>query len=208
MKRRWSSIQVIMETTLEIVRSGESRICMKNSAGVPLIMRGRNVPVGKRIKSAVSLVDAYPTIIEAVGLPVNEADRDLPGTSLFHILDNSDDDRTILSEYHAVGAITGMFMVRFGKYKYIRYENYPSLSFLIWETDLKETENLASDPHFENIVQEGERRLREICDPTEVNARAFSDQEKSIQIHGGAETLLNAGSYPYTPAPGEAPRYA
>lgn len=179
----------------------------EESAGVPLIMRGRNVPVGKRIKSAVSLVDAYPTIIEAVGLPVNEADRDLPGTSLFHILDNSDDDRTILSEYHAVGAITGMFMVRFGKYKYIRYEGYPSQLFDL-ETDPKETENLASDPHFENIVQEGERRLREICDPTEVNARAFSDQEKSIQIHGGAETLLNAGSYPYTPAPGEAPRYA
>ena len=51
------------------------------------------------------------------------------------------------------------------------------------------------------------RRLYAICDPAKVDARAFADQQVLIDMHGGEEKVLGMGSYPYTPAPGETPRY-
>ncbi len=52
----------------------------------------------------------------------------------------------------------------------------------------------------------GARRLRGICDPAEVNARAFADQARRIAELGGEEAVRKAGDYPCTPAPGEAGR--
>jgi hypothetical protein len=49
-------------------------------------------------------------------------------------------------------------------------------------------------------------RAKAICDPAEVTARAFADQEQRIEELGGAAVVRQMGSYPYTPAPGEAPR--
>jgi choline-sulfatase len=175
------------------------------AAGVPLIMRGPGVPSGKRVKTPVSLVDAYPTIVEAVGESLDAEERTLPGTSLLTLANDGDPDRTVFSEYHAVASITGIFMVRFGRWKYVHYEGYrPQLYDL--EADPLETRDLAIEPGHERVLAEGERRLREICDPAEVTARAFADQERRIAELGGIEKVRQAGNYPYTPAPGETPR--
>ena len=122
-------------------------------------------------------------------------------------LDNDDADRSVLSEYHAVGSLTGIFMVRFGRYKYVHYEGYRPQLFDL-ENDPLETRDLALKSGNEAIIAEGEKRLRAICDPTEVSGRAFRDQERRIAELGGAKAVLERGSYPYTPAPGEAPRYS
>lgn len=172
------------------------------AAGVPLIMRGPGIAQGRRVRTPVSLVDAYPTILQTMG---ECPDPDLPGCSLLEIAEGRDADRTVFSEYHAVASITGIFMVRFGRYKYVHYEGYrPQLYDL--EADPGETRDLALEPGHEAVLAEGDRRLRAICDPTEVNARAFADQERRIQDLGGIDKVKQAGSYPYTPAPGEAPR--
>jgi choline-sulfatase len=55
-------------------------------------------------------------------------------------------------------------------------------------------------------LAEGDRRLRATCDPGLVTARAFADQQARIEAAGGEEAVRKLGSYPYTPAPGEAPR--
>jgi len=172
------------------------------SAGVPLIMAGPGVPVGRRVKTPVSLVDAHPTILEVMG---EASDPALPGRSLLAIAEGAEPDRTVFAEYHAVASITGIFMVRFGRYKHIHYEGYePQLYDL--EADPFETTDLAGDPAHAATLAEGERRLRAICDPAAVNARAFADQRAKIAAAGGEEKVRGFGSYPYTPAPGEAPR--
>jgi choline-sulfatase len=174
----------------------------EESAGVPLIMAGPDIAEGRRVATPVSLVDAHPTIMECLGAPTRD---DLPGRSLFQIADGSDADRTAFSEYHAVASITGVFMVRFGRYKYVHYEGYrPQLYDL--EADPFEATDIAGDPAHAETVAEGERRLRAICDPAEVNARAFADQRAKIAAAGGEAAVRKLGSYPYTPAPGEAPR--
>ena len=134
-------------------------------------------------------------------------ERELPGTSLLHLIENDDADRSVFSEYHAVGSLTGIFMVRFGRYKYVHYEGYHPQLFDL-EDDPMETRDLALEPGHEAITAEGEKRLRAICDPTEVSERAFHDQERRIAELGGVEAVLTRGSYPYTPAPGEAPRFS
>jgi choline-sulfatase len=178
----------------------------EEAAGVPLILNGPGIPVGRRVKTPVSLVDAYPTIVETVGETLSAAEHGLPGRSLLHLLEGEDADRTVFGEYHAVGSLTGIFMVRFGRYKYVYYEGYrPQLYDL--EADPLETRDLVLEPGHKAILAEGERRLRAVCDPAAVTARAFADQRRRINELGGAEAVLKRGSYPYTPAPGEAPRY-
>ena len=178
----------------------------EESAGVPLILRGPGVPQGHRVSTPVSLVDAYPTIIEAVGESAPD-DGGLPGRSWLGLLHGEDAGRTVLSEYHAVGSLTGIFMVRWDRYKYVHYEGYRPQLFDL-QADPWETRDLALAPGHEAALAEGERRLRAICDPAAVTAQAFADQESRIESLGGPEAVRQRGSYPYTPAPGETPRFA
>jgi choline-sulfatase len=179
----------------------------EEAVGVPLIIKGPGIPAGKRVATPVSLVDVYPTIIEAVGEESTLEERNLPGTSLLRLLNGEGAGRTVFSEYHAVGSMTGIFMVRFGRYKYVHYEGYRSQLFDL-EADPMETRDLALEPNNEVTIVEGEKRLRAICDPAKVSTQAFADQERRIRELGGAEAVRKRGSYPYTPAPGEAPRYS
>jgi choline-sulfatase len=179
----------------------------EESVGVPLMLKGPGIPAGRRVATPVSLVDAYPTIIEAVGEALTAEERSLPGRSLLSLLNGGDADRTVFSEYHAVGSVTGIFMVRFGRYKYVHYEGYRPQLFDL-QADPMETRDLALEGGHEVILAEGERRLRAICDPQRVSEQAFDDQERRIRELGGREAILERGSYPYTPAPGEAPRYS
>ncbi len=113
----------------------------------------------------------------------------------------------MFSEYHAVGSMTGIFMVRFGRYKYVHYEGYRPQLFDM-DADPMEIRDLAPVGGRRAVIAEGERRLRAICDPAEISARAFNDQERRIEELGGREAVLDRGSYPYTPALGETPRYS
>jgi choline-sulfatase len=98
-------------------------------------------------------------------------------------------------------------MVRVGRYKYVHYEGYRPQLFDL-EADPFEAHDLALEEGHEETLATCDRALRTICDPAEVTARAFADQGKRIDQFGGVEKVLNLGSYPYTPAPGEAPRFA
>jgi choline-sulfatase len=177
----------------------------EEAVGVPLIMQGPGMSHGRRVGTPVSLVDGYPTILEAVGVPRIGAEANLPGGSLLGLAQGEDPERTVFSEYHAVASITGVFLIRFGRWKYVHYQGYrPQLYNL--EADPGETRDLAGEAGHEAVIAEGLRRLRAICDPAEVTARAFADQERRIAELGGAEVVRRMGNYPYTPAPGEVPR--
>jgi len=177
----------------------------EESAGVPLIINGPGIAAGRRVRTPVSLVDAYPTILSLNGAEPAPGDDQEPGRSWLEIAEGGDPDRTVFSEYHAVASITGIFMVRFGRYKYVHYEGYRPQLFDL-DSDPLETRDLALQAGHEAVLAEGDRRLRAICDPAAVTRRAFADQRAKIEAVGGEDKVRGLGSYPYTPAPGEAPR--
>ncbi len=182
-------------------------VMYEESVAVPLILAGPDVPQGAVVRTPVSLVDLYRTALEGTGCPVPPEDESLPSYSLWDIARGAEPDRTVLSEYHAVASITGTFMIRHGKWKYIHHAGYrPELFDL--EADPGETRDLAGDPAFAGVLAECEAALRRILDPDSVTAAAFADQAKKIAEHGGREAILARGDFGYTPAPGETPAFA
>ena len=80
----------------------------------------------------------------------------------------------MFSEYHAAGAVSGAFMLRTGRWKYIYYVGFEPELFGL-DTDPEETTNLAAEPACAAVVAALDTRLRAICDPEATDARAHAD---------------------------------
>ena len=180
----------------------------EESAGIPMIMRGPDIPKGKKIKTPVSLVDVFPTVIDNLKLTNHIDDRNLPGKSLIEIANNQDDyERIVLSEYHAAASPVGAFMLRKGKFKYVYFaEGYKPQLFDL-ENDEFEEYDLSKDPKYKNILDTFYEDLLKICDPEEVNKRAKKEQKQKIEKHGGVNKILSRGDFGYSPAPGQTPKF-
>lgn len=173
----------------------------EESAAVPMIMSGPDLPRGKRCDTPVSHVDLYPTVLDAVGVAPDAGDRSLPGSSLLGIASEPDrTERVVLSQYHAAGSISGAYMLRHGSYKYIHYAGYtPELYDL--NGDPEELENLAGSPSHFRVLDECESLLREHLDPEVVDRLAKADQRKLIEQYGGRDAVLESRGIHGTPAP-------
>jgi choline-sulfatase len=171
------------------------------SAGVPLILAGPNVPESKASATNVSLVDCFPSIVEAVGARFVPEDGDLPGESLWKLARESDRARPVFSEYHAVHSPSGFYMVRDERYKYVHYVGYPPQLFDL-KADPDELHDLAEDPQYAETLATYERKLRSTVDPEEIDRRAKTDQRRRIEAAGGAKAIISGGQkIPYTPPP-------
>jgi choline-sulfatase len=143
-------------------------------------------------------------VLEAVGCPIPQDDFALPSCSLWDVLAGAHPDRHVLSEYHAAGSITGTFMIRHDRWKYIHHVGFaPELYDL--EADPGETTDLAERPDTASVLAACRAALLRICDPEAVSAEAFADQRYRIALNGGRDAVMQRGDYGYTPAPGEKP---
>lgn len=166
---------------------------------VPLIMSGPDVPVGQTCSTPVNLIDLEPTFLAAFGL----ADPTLRGQSLFDIArEPSDPNRAAFSEYHAVGAPSGAFMVRKGHWKYHEYVGFEPELFDL-HSDPDEATNLANNPSHAARVAEMRSELRQIVDPEAADRQAKSDQRALVESFGGRDIAFRMGTEGATPAPSE-----
>lgn len=179
----------------------------EESAAIPLVMAGPNIPAGRRVGTLTSLVDCAPTIMDAVGAMRAPEDASLPGRSLFEIMAGAEPDRVAFSEYHAAASPTGTFMLREGRYKLVYFVGMTPQLFDL-ETDPDETRDLSASADHAGVRARLEARLREICDPEHVDRRAKADQAATIARHGGPEAILSRGDFGYSPAPGQKPEFA
>lgn len=178
----------------------------EESAGIPLIMAGPGVPRGRVCPTPVTLVDAFPTFLASLGAAPDPRDGGLPGISLLEIARGVVPERTILSEYHAAGAITASYMIRHGRFKYIHYVGLPPMLFDL-ESDPNERNDLGQRADYRGVVAECEARLRQVVDPEAVDRLARTDQKALIEQHGGKEAILNRGTFRYSPPPGARAAY-
>ena len=173
----------------------------QESAAIPLIMapaRNANRTVPETCDTAVSLLDVSETILD-------HFDADLPGErpgkSLYSVAaDPVDETRAVFSEYHAIGAVSGAFMLRKGPWKYIHYVGFDPELFNLAD-DPEETENLAADPSHSQTLSDLYAALCQICDPDAVNDQAFADQNALIERVGGYDVAITLGAPSATPPP-------
>ena len=145
----------------------------EGSVGVPLVLRGPDIPAGHVESRPVSLVDLYPTILDMAGL-TPEADR--PGTSWLPLLAGEAGDRPdwAFSEFHGNFFPDDWYMLVRDDYKYIHYVNHaPSLFDLA--ADPQELTDLADRPEHAATVRAFETLLASLLDPEEVSLRSKRD---------------------------------
>jgi len=170
-------------------------------AGVPWILAGPGVPGGRRVDTPVSHVDAFPTIVDTVGVPFDLVREGHPGVNLLDIAHGASPDRTVLSEYHGMGSTTGAFAIRHGKYKYVHYVAYAPQLFDL-QADPEEIHDLADDPAHAGMLAACRERLYGLCDPEEVDRHAKARQAELLAANGGRQAVIDRGDLGFTPAPG------
>ena len=170
------------------------------AAAVPMIMAGPEVPEGKVVQTPVSLVDCFPTALECVGAEL--AGEGLPGRSLWQIAQEDDHERTVFSEYHALGTEHGSYMLRRMRYKYNHYVGAPPQLFDLAE-DPEELNDLSGRPDHQDLLRDCERELRALLDPEAVDGRAHASQRATIEAAGGTAAVIRRGAFDNSPTPGE-----
>jgi arylsulfatase A-like enzyme len=123
---------------------GEKGITGKNTlwedaTRVPLVFAGPGIAAGGRVASPAELLDVYPTLLEACGLPPRD---DLEGTSLVPQLHDAAAPRArpAITTHNA-----GNHAVRTEHFRYVRYAD-ASEELYDHRTDPHEWTNLAADP--------------------------------------------------------------
>src|SRR5581483_3383255 len=173
----------------------------EEAVAIPLIVAGQGVPAGKVCATPASLADAYPTVLDGVGL---SADADgVPGHSLFDLANKADDpERIAFSEYHAAASPSASYMLRKGRFKYIYYVGFAPELFDL-EADPEESTNLAGRPEYAATVKRLDATLRDIVDPEDADRRANEAQRLLIESKGGPDQVM--ANLPtkkmYTPVP-------
>ena len=176
--------------------------CMyEESAGVPVVVAGPDIPEGKVSQTPVNAIDCFPAIVEAVGATLAPEDADLPGRVVVrpgerarpqpHHLLRVPRQHVAERRLHDPRRPLQAHLLR-------RYE--PQLFDLV--ADPGETRDLAADTAYADARAACEAKLRQICDPEEVDRRAKADQQARIDAAGGTDAVIAAGvRVPYTPAP-------
>jgi choline-sulfatase len=179
----------------------------EESAGVPMIMAGPEVPEGFVCREPVSLVDGFPTILDCAGVAPHPDDIDIPGNSLFDIVRGTAPRRTMLCEYHAAGAAAAAFLIRKGPFKYVHYVGMPPQLFDL-DADPQEARDLACEPGYSGLLADCEAQLRRVVDPEAADRLARGDQAARIAAFGGRDAIIRRGSFAHSPVPGTTPVYA
>lgn len=176
---------------------------LEGAVKVPLLLAGPGVPAGRTVADPVSLVDCFPTVLEGVGVPLDQ-DADVPGRSLFRGLAAPDPDRVVFAEYHATSSPSAAFMLRRRNLKYVHYEGYPPRLFDL-DRDPDELHNLAAAPAAAAVNAGFAATLRQIVgNPAELDQRIQEDQAARVRAAGGPGAVIaQSAGFRGTPAPAQ-----
>ncbi len=168
------------------------------SIHVPLIVAGPDVRAGAVIETPVSLVDLYPTFMDMAG--IDYADHahhpgyppTLDGESLMPQLygDAPRERDWAFAEYHGDRCNTGTFMLRRGRWKYVKYM-YSEPQLFDLEDDPWEINNLAAARPAVVAELDGLLEASFDCAGIDAAARAY-DRESFLRWRAEA---LAAGTY-------------
>lgn len=171
----------------------------EESAGIPMLIAGADVPVGGTCGTPVTLCDVSATILDAVGAGDAIAAHDLPGASLLRLANAPAQDRVALSEFHTYGP-DAFYMLRSLTHKYVHYVGAPPQLFDM-AADPEELVDLGTSNAAAPIREAMEARLRAMLDPEAVDRAAKADQAAMIAHYGGEAVLRQKKPAAFTPPP-------
>lgn len=177
----------------------------RESTDVPMILAGPDVPAGDVNYTPVGLTDLHATILDALQVSDCEDDLVRPSKSLLELLHHKHGPRTTLSQYHAIGAPTGAFMVADGRYKYHYYVDYPAEMFDL-RFDPEEANDLGAASEHETTRARLHAALIEHLGgktPEQVDRMAKDDQNALVNRYGGPIAAMEVGTPAATPVPGK-----
>jgi len=111
-------------------------------------------------------------------------------TSNLHVTDivNTFKWREIISQYHAIGVVSGAYMLRQGRWKYIEYTGFEPKLFDLSQ-DPEELTNVAAN--HPDIVKGLAESIRTHVVPETVEVDALAAQDKLIESHDGIKAALD-----------------
>jgi choline-sulfatase len=169
----------------------------RESTAVPMVLAGPGV-AQRRCDTPCTLVDVFPTVLDALGVAPHAQDQALPGRSLLGFTETDAPGRVAFSEYHAVGSPSGAYLLADSRYTYHHYVGFEPELFDL-DTDPAQAVNLAADPRHAATVAHFERQLRDRLDPEAVDRRAKQDQNALVARFGGRDSALRSGTPGATP---------
>ena len=182
-------------------------VMYEEAAAVPMIVSGPGIPAGRVVATPTSILDLYPFIMDCVGeLDSTTVTDEHPGTNVMDLMNGEDADRTVFSEYHAMGSRVAVYMIRKGPFKLIHHVGYPPQLFDLAE-DPEELHDLAGDPAFRPVIDDLEAELFRICDPDQIDKRAKGDQAVRMEAAGGREAVIARGDLGFSVPPGVKPMF-
>ena len=137
------------------------------------------------VEQFASHVDLFPTIVEAVGAALSEADTDLPGVSLWPAITGRETSRDVFAEYHAMGSRISGFAIRHENFKLIYHVDMPSQLFDLGADPFEEND-LSSNGADHPKSDELESRLRQMLDPEAVDSRSKAHQAAHMENSVGS----------------------
>ncbi len=178
----------------------------EEAVGVPLLI-AQPRQSGRRCDTPVSHVDLHPFILQHFGVRQEFGDTGVSRPA--GIAPTSDqalnalEHRGVIAQYHATGSASGIFMLRWRQWKLIHHvDQAPELFDL--QHDPEELHDLAGEPQHQALLHALHDKLRESCEPLEVDRRARQRQRELVQQVGGRDAILARGDIGYSPAPVEA----
>jgi choline-sulfatase len=174
----------------------------EDSAAIPLVMSGPDIPKGKVIDTPVTLVDFHTTLLEMTTGRTGDWDHEGDGVSLQRIQNGELKNRSVISEYHAVASNNAWYMVRKDRYKLIYYLDSPNQLYDV-VNDPMESEDMAKNPDKAPLLKSMEDELRTYLNPEATDQKAKSSQAALVDSFGGREAIMGRGTFINSPAPGE-----
>lgn len=147
------------------------------SARVPLLamQRGR-FPAGAQCRTACSLVDIYPTLLEAAGVPGEGLSLD--GVDLAGLAAAGESDRTVYAQFQR--AERGLYMGVNQRWKYVFSAADQRTYLFDREADPREVRNLADDPAHSEVRREREADLLRFLRETGEEAAYLESADGSL----------------------------
>jgi choline-sulfatase len=168
------------------------------AARVPMIFHAPARFAPRRSTTLTSLLDLMPTLLD-LGSIKAAPPLALDGQSLAPLLTGAaEQDRTVLGEYLAEGALAPIFMLRRGPHKFIWSAADPPLLFDL-EQDPDELENLAATPAHADLVATLTAEVHERWDPEGLYA-AVLESQRARRLTFDALALGRRTAWDYRPS--------